>query len=182
MVSRKASNEAGKDASKAAIETFLSAPAENQDAFWESDGLIWVDWREYDESIIDYFNEHLPEGAKIDYVCQDTAQARGFDILLNKNGVSAPIPYGEDAADRDTTLRSIQAYLAPEYQIRWYLDSLGSDTLAFCLLSTAQWAQLEQQFGQAQVAHYFAPITADSKMFEMELDEASRLLKARKGR
>ncbi len=52
----------------------------------------------------------------------------------------------------------------------------------FCPLSTAQWTQLEQQFGQAQVAHYFAPITADSKMFEMELDEASRLLKERKGR
>ena len=36
-------------------ESFLSEPEEHQDEFWESDALIWVDWRDFDESIIEYF-------------------------------------------------------------------------------------------------------------------------------
>ena len=37
------------------IKTFLSAPKQYEDAFWESDVLIWIDWREDDEDIICYF-------------------------------------------------------------------------------------------------------------------------------
>ena len=35
------------------IRKFLSEPEEHQDEFWESDALIWVDWRDFDESIFD---------------------------------------------------------------------------------------------------------------------------------
>ena len=41
------------------IRKFLSEPEEHQDEFWESDALIWVDWRDFDESIIEYFNKKL---------------------------------------------------------------------------------------------------------------------------
>ena len=41
------------------IRKFLSEPEEHQDEFWESDALIWVDWRDFDESIINYFNERM---------------------------------------------------------------------------------------------------------------------------
>ncbi|MFQ8879836.1 MAG: hypothetical protein ACLR7N_15900 [Roseburia hominis] len=40
------------------IRKFLSEPEEHQDEFWESDALIWVDWRDFDESIIEYFNKN----------------------------------------------------------------------------------------------------------------------------
>ena len=39
------------------IRDFLLSPQEYLDTFWESDVLIWIDWREYDESIIKYINE-----------------------------------------------------------------------------------------------------------------------------
>lgn len=29
------------------------------DDFWDADALTWVDWREYDEDIIDYVNEKI---------------------------------------------------------------------------------------------------------------------------
>ena len=64
---------------------------------------------------------------KIHFECVETEKERGVDIFMKKNGVSAPIPYADDCTDRDTTLRSIQEYLSPQYQLRWYMGSLGSD-------------------------------------------------------
>lgn len=46
------------------IRKFLSEPEEHQDEFGESDALIWVDWRDFDESIIEYFNKKLPDEDK----------------------------------------------------------------------------------------------------------------------
>ena len=161
------------------IRKFLSEPEEHQDEFWESDALIWVDWRDFDESIINYFNEKLPDADKIQFECAETEKERGVDIFMKKNGVSAPIPYADDCNDRDTTLRSIQEYLSPKYQIRWYMGSLGGDTLAFCIGLTSQWEQLEQEFGAEKVTFYFAPVQADSVMFEMDMNEVFALLEQR---
>ncbi len=161
------------------IKKFLSAPEENKDEFWESDALIWVDWRDFDESIIRYFNEKLPDEDKVLFECVKIEKARGVDILLKKNGVSTAIPYADDCTDRDTTLKSIQEYISPKYQIRWYMDSLGGDTLAFCIELTSQWEQLEQEFGAEKVTYYFAPIQMDSVMFEMSMDEVFDLLEQR---
>lgn len=66
------------------------------------------------------------------------------------------------------------------YEIRWYMGSLGGDTLAFTVLPAARWRHLEEEFGAEQVAYYFAPIEADSKMFEMDADEVFDLLDQRK--
>ena len=51
--------------------------------------------------------------------------------------------------------------------------------LAFCIGLTSQWEQLEQEFGSEKVAYYFAPIRADSTMFEMDMDEIFELLEQR---
>ncbi len=161
------------------IRNFLLSPKEFLDIFWESDTLIWVDWRDYDESIIKYFNEKLPDEDKIIFTCVEIEKERGIDIILKNNGISTAIPYAEDYTDRDTTLRSIQEYLLPKYQIRWFMGSLGSDTLAFCIYPTAQWEQLEKEFGTEKVAYYFAPIQPDSVMFEMDMNEVFDLLKQR---
>lgn len=147
------------------IKDFLAAPDKKSDEFWESDVLVWVDWREYDEDIIQYFNEKLPDEDKIEYECVEIDKKRGVDILLKKNGVETAIPYADDFMDRDTTIKSVQEYVYPKYQIRLYIDSLGCDTLAFCIYPTEQWNQLEQEFGAEKVASYFQPIKANSKMF-----------------
>jgi hypothetical protein len=52
------------------VKNFLSAPAENKDDFWESDALIWVDWGDFDDSIIKYFNDELPDEDKIQFELQ----------------------------------------------------------------------------------------------------------------
>ena len=162
------------------VRSFLVSPAERQEEFDASDTLIWVDWGDEDESVLSYLNDVLPEEAQIDYECVDSEMERGFDILLKKDGEAHAVPYAADAADRDTTLKAAQEYLAPVYEIRWYMGSLGSDTLAFTVLRTDDWEKLEREFDAEQVAYYFAPIYADSQMFEMDVDEVSDLLEQRK--
>lgn len=161
------------------VKKFLLAPDENEDALWESDALIWVDWRDFDDSIIEYFNEKLPDEDKIQFKCVEAEKERGVDIFLYKNGVSTAIPYADDRTDRDTTLKSIQEYVFPKYQIRWYMGSLWNDTLAFCIGLSSQWDQLEQEFGAEKVTYYFVPIQADRAMFEMDMDEAFDWLEQR---
>lgn len=161
------------------IHNFLLAPEKEEEKFWESDSLIWVDWRDFDESIIEYFNKKLPDEDKIQFECVETEKERGVDIFLQKNGISTAIPYADDCTDRDTTLKNIQEYLSPKYQIRWYMGSLGGDTLAFCIGLTSQWEQLEQEFGEEKVSYYFEPVQSNSVMFEMDMDEVFDLLEQR---
>ena len=70
------------------IRDFLLSPQEYLDTFWESDVLIWIDWREYDESIIKYINEKLSEEDKVKFTCVEIEKERDVDIILEKNGIS----------------------------------------------------------------------------------------------
>ena len=113
------------------------------------------------------------------FSCVEIEKERDVDIILEKDGISTAIPYAEDYTDRDTTLKSVQEYVSPKYQIRWFMGSLGSDTLAFCVFPSSQWEQLEEEFGAEKVTYHFAPIKEDSVMFEMDMDEVFDLLEQR---
>lgn len=102
------------------VKKFLSSPNEYRDEFWESDDLVWIDWREFEESIIEYFNKKLPDDDKIKFRCVEIDKERDIDIILEKDGLDIVVPYADECTDRDTTIRSIQEYLYPKYQIRWY--------------------------------------------------------------
>ena len=82
------------------IRKFLESPDENRDEFWESEDLVWIDWREDDESIIEYFNEKLPLEDNIQFECVEIEKERGIDIILKKDGSVEKIPYADDFTDR----------------------------------------------------------------------------------
>lgn len=164
------------------VRNFLFSPNENRDEFWENDELIWIDWREYEESIIKYFNEKLPPEDQIEFECKESEKEREIDIVLEKNGVKIEIPYADEYTDRDTTLRSIEKYIEPKYQIRWYMDSLGSDTLAFCIGLTSDWNLIGEEFGKEKLDFYFKPIDEESIMFEMDINEVFDLIEKREKR
>lgn len=44
--------------SNEAIKGFLINP-QNTDQLWESNALVEIDWREYDEDIVKYFNKAI---------------------------------------------------------------------------------------------------------------------------
>lgn len=150
-----------------------------EDIYDEENVLIWIDWREAEEDLIDYFNEQLPMSDRIDCEIIEIDKPRGVDITLSLKEKKLTIPFADDVTDRDSAIRAMQEMIAPHYQIRWFIESLGGDTLAFVLLPTAQWNELERQFGERKVHYYFHVIAKDSTMFQMDFDEVSALLEAR---
>jgi len=150
-----------------------------EEIYDQSDLLIWIDWREAEEDLIDYFNEQLPEPDRIDCEIVEIDKLRGVDIVLSSQEKKMTIPFADDVTDRDSAIRAMQEMLSPQYQIRWFMESLGNDTLAFALLPTVQWEELVQQFGKHKVDHYFKPVTNTSVMFDMGIDEVDALMNLR---
>ncbi|MGJ3510026.1 hypothetical protein [Enemella sp. A6] len=135
-----------------AIEDFLQSPAEYEDDFREDDLLVRVDRRAAAPDVMSAVNEHLPEDARIDT---------------------------DDAGGLDTLLKGVQQHLAPDHEIRWFVDSVGDDSLGFAVLAAGDWARLRLQFGANRLNHFFAPVDHNSTMFDLESDEISDLIEDR---
>ena len=159
------------------LKSFLE-DTNNFEELLESDTLIWVDNREYDEDIISYVNEKLED--KIEIVLKDNGKPYGEDIYLKHKDKSFMIPYKEKM-DRDTTIKSINEFIQPKYEIRFCIESLGNDTLAFVVLTKDLWKQLENEFGKEKVSYYFEEINFKSKMFGMDVDTIFKIRGERLG-
>ncbi len=147
------------------IESFLKDPVAEKDKFWGNKALVWIDWGEEEDAIIEYFNNHLDQEDQIKFELVNIDAERGIDIYLLKGKERTVIPYSEEKTDRDTTLKAVESYINPKYQIRWFMYSDGDDTLAFSLLLSEQWITLEKEFGEKIIRELFAPIKSSSVMF-----------------
>ncbi len=146
------------------------------DDFWDADALTWVDWRECDEDIIDYVNGKI--GNLISVSHQDNGKDYGDDIIISYKGRSFMIPYG-DVMDRDTTIIYVNELIKPDFEIRLFIENLGSDTLGFIILDKASWERFEEEFN-ADVSRYFMPINKKSRIFELSLREAEKYMELSK--
>ena len=156
-----------------AIELFLANP-QNVEQFYESQALIEIDWREYDEDIVKYFNKAI--GNTISVRREDNKKLYGNDIILIYKDKSMIIPY-QEKMDRDTTIKSINELIKDDFSIRLLVDSAEDDTLSFCVLLNEQWEMLEKEFGKNNLNRYFIKVTPMIKMFDLPYDvvEYSRL-------
>lgn len=159
------------------IKNFLE-DYENFEPLIESDTLIWIDWREYDEDIISYVNEKIVD--KIEMVLQDNGKPYGDDIILKHKDKSLMIPYKEKM-DRDTTIKYLNEFIKPKYEIHFCIESLGNDTLAYVVLTKDLWEQLENEFGKEKVGYYFEKINLESKMFNMDFETVFKIRGERLG-
>jgi len=114
----------------------------------------------------------------IDIKMVSNGKAYGDDIVLQKGDKELQIPY-VDEQDRDVTIKYFNDFVKPDYEVRWFAESLGNDTLGFTVLSGAEWANLEDEFGADTVRYYFDPINLESNMFNLDMDEVSALLELR---
>ena len=158
------------------IKRFLENPSDEEEIF-ESETLIFVDWREYDEDIIRYFNEKIDN--KIEVKLINNGKDYGEDIILKRDSKELRIPYENNIMERDVTIKYLNEFIRPEYQIRWFLETLGNDTLGFALLSLEEWNLLEKEFAN-KVQDYFLEINLDSSMFNLSFEEVGKLLEIRK--
>ena len=157
------------------VKDFFSHDMDLVDLF-DSEAIIWIDWREDDEDVVRYFNDMMDEPIDIQTVRND--KPYGDDIVLQKGDKELLIPYG-DEKDRDVTIKYFNDFVQPDYEVRWFVESLGNDTLGFTVLSGAEWANLEDEFGADTVRYYFEPITLESNMFNLDMDEVFALLALR---
>ena len=145
---------------------------------YDSEAVIWIDWREYDEDVVRYFNDMMDESIYIQTV--SNGKLYGDDIVLQKGDKEILIPYG-DEKDRDVTIKYFNDFVQPDYEVRWFTESLGNDTLGFTVLSGVEWAKLNDEFGADTVRYYFEPINLESNMFNLDMDEVFALLALREG-
>lgn len=157
------------------VKDFFSHDMDLVDLF-DSEAIIWIDWREYDEDVVNYFNDMMDEPIDIQIV--SNGKPYGDDIVLKNGNKELQIPYG-DEQDRDVTIKYFNDFVKPDYEVRWFAESLGNDTLGFTVLSGAEWANLDDEFGADTVRYYFEPINLESNMFNLDMDEVSALLELR---
>ena len=157
------------------VKDFFSHDLELDDLF-DSEAIIWIDWREDDEDVVRYFNDMMDE--PIDIQTVSNGKPYGDDIVLKKGDKELQIPYG-DEQDRDVTIKYFNDFVQPDYEVRWFAESLGNDTLGFTVLSVSEWAKLDDEFGADTVRYYFEPIDFESDMFNLGMDEVFALLALR---
>ena len=157
------------------VKDFFSHDMDLDDLF-DSEAIIWIDWREDDEDVVNYFNDMMDE--PIDIKTVSNGKAYGDDIVLQKGDKELQIPYG-DEQDRDVTIKYFNDFVQPDYEVRWFAESLGNDTLGFTVLSGPEWAKLNDEFGADVVRYYFEPIDFESDMFNLGMDEVFALLALR---
>ena len=160
------------------LKSFFANDMDLNDLF-DSEAIIWIDWREDDEDVVNYFNDMMDE--PIDIQTVNNGKLYGDDIVLQKGDKELQIPYG-DEKDRDVTIKCFNEFVKPDYEVRWFTESLGNDTLGFTVLSGAEWANLEDEFGADTVRYYFEPINLESNMFNLDMSEVSTLLELRENK
>ena len=153
------------------VKDFFSHDMDLVDLF-DSEAIIWIDWREYDEDVVNYFNDMMDEPIDIQIV--SNGKPYGDDIVLKNGNKELQIPYG-DEQDRDVTIKYFNDFVKPDYEVRWFTESLGNDTLGFTVLSGAEWAKLNDEFGEDVIRYYFEPIDFESDMFNLGMDEVFAL-------
>ena len=157
------------------IKEFLENPVDNMENFFNSRAITWIDWREYDEDIISYFNGLLPQEDIVDVEIKEIKLDRGIDIILKKDNKTLTIPYEDDRTDRDITIKTLNDFISPKYQIRVFMESLGDDTLAFTVLNSDEWKDLENEFGKEKLEFFFTPVSQFKGIFNMSMKEVKKI-------
>jgi len=116
--------------------------------------VFWVDWKEDEGDIVAYCEGVLQTG-KLTAAWTRSSTPRGSDLYINFGGRSIRAPLINGFEDRHIALFALNQALAPEYEIRFCIDSNGSDTLAFLPLPVATWAELETSHGPAVSRHFY---------------------------
>ena len=122
--------------------------------FDDDSTIFWVDWREDEADIVGYCERVLGTGSlTAEWV--RAATPRGSDLFISYSGRRIRVPLINGYEDRHIALCALNQVLAPDYAVRFCIDSNGSDNLAFLPLPSARWAELEDRYRAAVSTHFY---------------------------
>lgn len=116
--------------------------------------VFWIDWRQEDETIAESC-ESVLQTDQLSGELVEVDSDEGFEVYLQFRDRREKVPLSHSADDRHITLCTLNRVLSPEYEVRFCIDSNGSDTLAFLPLECKQWSALESQFGEAVSSRFY---------------------------
>jgi hypothetical protein len=134
----------------------LESPSEAaiDDLLQDEETVFWVDWRQDDDSIPDACEAVLQTGKLAGKLVEvDTDQ--GYEVWIRYGDRFVQVPLTYTAGDRHITLCSLNETLRPDYEVRFCIDSHGSDAAAFLPLAAHQWRDLEHKYGDAVAKHFY---------------------------
>ncbi len=147
------------------IEKYLAVPSRERfyNLLGDEDGIVvWVDHRDEEESIISEIETCLKTGSLTSEVV-DSDNEHGFDFFIEYNGKKKRAPFITlGTHNRQEAIVTLNELLVPDYEVRFCVDSSGSDTLAYIPLSFADWNVLEEKDTREKVLQCFYPINVDS--------------------
>ena len=124
--------------------------------------VVMVDWRTENDEIVDDFESRLQTGTLSCHTIESDND-HGFDVVINYKGQQKQVPIETlGTHNRQEVIVILNELLLPDYEIRFCIDSMGNDTLAFLPLACQEWKDIESQFGQDNVRKRFYPINANS--------------------
>ncbi len=129
-------------------------PEATEALFNDQDTVFWVDWREEDDAIVQYCEDILQTGSLETEIVAANNEA-GFDMFISYNSKRVRVPLVIGTEDRHITLVTLNQILSPDFEIRYCIDSHGSDTGAFLPLSCDTWRELEITYGNAVAKRFY---------------------------
>lgn len=118
----------------------------------ECQNLFWVDWREEEESIV----EDCASRLQLDLL---TTKWIDDKLVIVRDKTETVVPLEQEPGDRHIALCTLNEVLAPDFEIRMLVCSHGGDTLAFCVLPSTDWEQLDKEHPEATAENFlrFSP-------------------------
>jgi hypothetical protein len=151
------------------VAAVLESPTEDAiRALLDDDNTVfWIDWRQEDETIAESCESVLQTG-HLSGELVEVDSDEGYEVYLQYRDRRVKVPLSYSGDDRHITLCALNRVLAPEYEVRFCIDSNGSDTLAFLPLSCEKWAELERRYGEA-VGRRFYKLAERPNLFTDQL-------------
>ena len=134
----------------------LSRSARTLNKYIDDSGkCIVVDWRGYEEEIIEEVMELLPN-APLSWKWNKDED----DLIITHDKKRYKGWFTMSVNDRYNTIRKLNEAMAGKYEIRGFRHTLEDDTHCFYVKSCAWWRAMEEHF-PAQIERVFAKITPD---------------------
>jgi hypothetical protein len=132
----------------------------------DSSTVFWINWRQEDETIAQSC-ESVIQSSDLFGESVESDMPEGYQVFVRFRDRREQVPLSYSRDDRHITLCALNRVLAPEYEVRFCIDSNGGDTLAFLPLASDVWAELELRYGN-EVAQRFYKMTERPNLFTDE--------------